>query len=206
MPETLRMLAGLIVSYVAGSLPTAYLLVKWTKGVDVRTIGSGNVGATNAGRAAGRGVGIAVLAIDMLKGALAAALIPRWFAPGSSAVFSLLCGVVAVCGHTWSCFLRFQGGKGVATTIGALLGYAPAVAGGVVGVWLAVFALSRYVSVSSMLAAVMLPVLQLAVHRDTPEVLLGAFLALVIVVRHRSNLRRLMQGVEHRAGGKPKHG
>ncbi len=200
----MRLAAALLLSYVAGSLPTAYLLVKWTRGVDIRTVGSGNVGATNAGRAAGRGIGLAVLAIDLLKGVAASALIPRWLMPEASAAASFLCGVTAVVGHTWSCFLRFQGGKGVATTLGALAGYAPPIAASVVSVWLAVFALSRYVSLSSLVAAVALPVSQLAFHRETSEVLLGALLAALIVVRHQSNIRRLLNGVEHRAGGAPR--
>lgn len=190
----------LLIGYLLGSLPTAYLLVKWTKRVDIRTLGSGNVGATNALRTAGPVVGVAVLLIDVLKGWLAAAIIPRWIlgqAPPSA--WALLGGLAAVIGHNFPCFLRFRGGKGVATTLGALAGSVPVIAGIVVGVWLVVFLLSRYVSLGSLAAAVAIPVSQLTLHRSTSELLAGSALAVLMVVRHRTNIQRLLGGVEHRA-------
>ncbi len=192
--------AALAVCYLLGSIPTAYLLVKVTKGVDIRTVGSGNVGATNAMRAAGCAVGAVVYLVDLGKGVLAAAVVPRWLLGAPTPGVALACGVVAVLGHDFPCFLRFRGGKGVATTMGALLGSMPLVAGLIVGVWVAVFALCRYVSVASLAAAVAIPFSQLGLHRTHVEVVFGAVLALLVLVRHRSNLQRLLSGTEHRAG------
>ena len=192
---------ALLGCYLLGSIPTAYLLVKWTKRIDIRTIGSGNVGATNALRAAGAWAGLAVLVLDVLKGVLAAGLIPRWWLGSPASGLALACGLAAVLGHAFPCFLRFRGGKGVATTLGALSASAPMVAGVVVGVWLVVFLAFRYVSLGSLAAAVAIPISQLALHQALPDVLVGSVLAVLIIGRHRGNLQRLLSGVEPRAWG-----
>lgn len=194
--------AALVVCYLLGSIPTAYLLVRVTKGVDIRTVGSGNVGATNAMRAAGRAVGAVVYLADLGKGVLAAGVVPRWLLGVPAPGVALACGVAAVLGHDFPCFLRFRGGKGVATTMGVLLGSMPLVAGLTIGVWVAVFALCRYVSVASLAAAIVIPFSQLGLHRTHAEVVFGAVLALLVLVRHRSNLQRLLSGTEHRAGSR----
>jgi len=190
---------ALIVCYLLGAVPTAYLLVKWAKGVDIRTMGSGNVGATNALRTVGLWAGLVVLAIDVLKGLIAASLIPRWLLGSTALGVPLLCGFAAVLGHDFPCFLRFRGGKGVATTIGVLVGSMPLVAGIVMGIWLVVFGAFRYVSLGSIAGAVAIPISQLALHQPLHEVLIGSCLAILILVRHRANVRRLLSGVEHRA-------
>lgn len=195
----MSLLVTLLGCYVLGGVPTAYWLVKWTKRVDLRTVGSGNVGATNALRTAGPWAGLIVLVIDILKGVFAALFIPRWVFGGASSELSLACGVAAVLGHDFSCFLGFQGGKGVATTLGVLLGTSPLVVSVVGGVWAAVFVVSRYVSLGSVSAAVAIPFSQVAFHRPVHDVWLGGCLAGLILVRHRDNLKRLLSGVEHRA-------
>lgn len=193
------LIAASAASYVVGSLPTAYLLVKWLKRVDVRTIGSGNVGATNAARVAGPSVGAAVFLIDLAKGAIAGGLIAPWLlGAAASPAARLGCGLLAVIGHTVPFTLNFRGGKGVATTIGVLLSTMPAVAGIAAAVWLVTVLLCRYVSVGSLAAAVTIPLAQMATRRTLPEVWLGAILALLIVLRHRRNVERLVQGVEPR--------
>lgn len=190
---------ALFVCYLLGSIPTAYLLVRWAKGIDIRTAGSGNVGATNALRTVGLWAGIVVLAVDLLKGLIAAGLVPRWVLGETDLGTSLACGLAAVLGHDFSCFLRFQGGKGVATTIGTLLAANPLVAGMVAGVWLVVFLGFHYVSLGSLAAAAAIPISQLVLHQSLREVLIGSVLAGLITVRHRANLQRLLSGVEHRA-------
>ena len=190
---------ALMASYLLGSIPTGYLLVKWTKRMDIRTVGSGNIGATNALRTAGPSAGFVVLVLDFLKGAMATGLIPRWVLGSSVSGSALACGFAAVVGHDFSCFLRFRGGKGVATTLGALFAGAPWVAGMVIGVWLVVFLLFRYVSVGSLAAAVAIPISQLVAHQSFPQVLIGSLFAALIIVRHRGNLQRLLSGVEPRA-------
>ena len=191
-------LLAVLLGYLLGSLPSAYLLVKWTKRVDIRTVGSGNVGATNALRTAGPLAGIVVLLIDVLKGWLAAAAVPRWILGPVSPALALGCGLAAVLGHVYPCFLQFRGGKGVATTLGALGGSVPAVAGIVVGVWVAVFLLSRYVSLGSLAAALAIPIGQAILRHSMTEIAVGAVLAWLIIARHRANIQRLLSGVESR--------
>lgn len=191
---------ALLGAYLIGSIPTGYVLVKWVKRVDVRTLGSGNVGATNVTRVAGGGLGKLVFALDLAKGVAAVCVVaPMGIHPLSSSA-RLACGILAVLGHCYPIGLKFQGGKGVATMIGVVLGTMPLVAVACLGVWVACFLRWRYVSVSSLAAVVTVPLAQAAAHQPAADVLLGVALALLIVVRHRENLARLRQGREHRAG------
>ena len=201
-PGLLLALAG---SYLVGSIPTAYLLVKRLKRVDVRTVGSGNVGATNVTRAAGLGAGTAVFLLDLAKGLVAVWGMSPWLIRPVTPAVQLACGLAAVVGHVFPVFLGFRGGKGVATTIGVLIGTVPLIAVVCLAVWAGCFLVWRYVSVGSLAAAVTLPVVQTLVHRPLPEVLLGAALAGVIIARHRTNIIRLLHGTEHRAG-RPRRG
>ena len=191
-------LGALLVSYLVGSIPTAYLVVKRLKRIDIRTVGSGNVGATNVARTAGKGAGAAVFAVDVAKGLIATLVIaPRLIDPALPDA-RLACGVAAVIGHVFPVFLKFRGGKGVATTIGILTGYAPAIALLCGGVWLAIFLLWRYVSLASIVALAVLPPALVLAHRSLTDVLLGSALAVLVIAKHRSNIQRLVQGTEHR--------
>ncbi len=196
---------ALLASYLLGAVPTAYLLVKRSTGRDVRTIGSGNVGATNAMRAAGKRIGLLVFVLDGMKGVVSAAVIPRWLGGYGDPTLSLACGLAAVVGHDFSCFLRFEGGKGVATTIGALLGSMPIIAGIMVASWALVFWLTRYVSMGSLAAAAAIPISQWWMGQPAVDVGLGGAFAALIVVRHRANVQRLRHGTEHRAGSGRSH-
>ena len=195
-----HLLGALALSYLAGSIPTAYLVVKWLKRVDVRTIGSGNVGATNATRAAGWWAGAGVFAVDLAKGWLAVSVIAPRLLHDPVPAARLACGLLAVIGHAFPVFLKFKGGKGVATTIGVLAGGVPHVFWACLAAWVIAFALSRYVSVGSLAAAATLPIMQILLERPLAEVLLGMALAGLIIVRHRANIGRLLQGTESRAG------
>lgn len=197
MPPLLLALLG---SYLVGSIPTAYLLVRWLKRVDVRAVGSGNVGATNATRVAGVRAGAAVFLLDVGKGLLAVLGLASWCLGSPTSAARLGCGLAAVVGHSVPVFLAFRGGKGVATTIGVLLGVSPALAAVCLGVWVVCFLPWRYVSVASLAAAITLPVAQALSRRPPADVLLGAALALWIIARHRANIQRLLQGTEHRMG------
>ena len=192
------MLVALVLSYLLGSIPSGFLLVRKMKRVDLRTVGSGNIGATNVMRTAGAWAGGAVLLIDVLKGCLAVTLIGTWLLGDPDPAVRLACGLAAVIGHSFPVFLKFRGGKGVATTIGVLLGAMPALAAVALGGWLVVFLICRYVSVGSIVLASMIPILQLLAHRPLAEVLLGATLGLLVVMRHQSNIRRLLRGTESR--------
>jgi len=193
-------IGALIGSYLIGSIPTAYLLVKRWKRLDVRTVGSGNVGATNVARVAGSRAGAIVFVLDLAKGLVAVLGLAPWLIQPVSPAAQLGCGLSAVLGHAFPLFLSFRGGKGVATTIGVLLGTMPLVAAACLAVWLACVLVWRYVSVGSMAAAVTLPIAQALTHRPLPEILLGSALALLIIGRHRANIARLVQGTEHRVG------
>ncbi len=195
-----RVLLAWLGSYLIGSIPTGYWLVKWIKRVDVRTLGSGNVGATNVTRVAGGGLGKVVFVLDAAKGMIAALLIAPMAGPTTEPTLALGCGLLAVVGHMFPVFLHFQGGKGVATTIGVLLATLPGMAAVCGAVWLVCFLLGRYVSAASVAAAAALPVAQLAARQRPIDILLGGALAALIIMRHRANIQRLLAGTEHRAG------
>jgi glycerol-3-phosphate acyltransferase PlsY len=176
-------------------MPWGYWLPKLLRGIDIRTLGSGNPGATNVWRTLGFRFGIAVALLDIAKGA-AAALIGLWVGGDLVAV---LAGVAAMIGHWRPLFLGFaRGGKMVATTGGVALAVAPLPALAAAGVWIIVFFLFRYASVSSIVAAVSLPLWALLFDSSWPVVAFTAGAALAIVVLHRTNIRRLLSGEEHR--------
>jgi acyl phosphate:glycerol-3-phosphate acyltransferase len=184
-----------VLGYLAGSIPSGYWVVRWTRGEDIRTVGSGNIGATNVWRTFGPRYAIPVIVLDVLKGffpALVATLV-------AGHVAGALAGGAAMLGHWRPLFLRFaKGGKMVATCGGALFGLAPIV--GVIGavVWLLVFAITRYASVSSILAAASLPVAALLLDEPWPVLVFSSAAALGVLVLHRGNLSRLRAGTETR--------
>ena len=191
MTTALLVLAG----YLAGSLPFGYWVARVGKGVDIRTLGSGNIGATNVWRTLGARYGVPVVVLDTAKGfvpALVASLVADDLA-------GVLAGAAAMLGHWRPLWLGFaRGGKMVATCGGAFLALAPLV--GLVGaiVWLAVFALRRYASLASMTAAVALPVACVALGESWPVTAFAAAAAAAVIVLHRANIRRLLSGTEHR--------
>jgi len=194
-----------LVSYFVGAIPFGFLVARM-RGVDIRKVGSGNIGATNVFRSVGKGWGILTFACDFLKGLLPVLVLPlvvqRYCWPVDAAIPRLVCAGCAIAGHNWTVFLKFRGGKGVATSTGALLGVAwPAVAAGV-AVWVVVFGVSRYVSLAS-LAASAATVIVAWVWLRGPTVVLPVVLTVlgaVTVLRHAANIRRLLNGTEHRAG------
>ncbi len=188
-------------AYLLGSIPFGYLLPRVLRGDDIRRHGSGNVGATNVWRVYGRWLGLPVAVLDVLKGLVPAAL-GLWL--GGDWV-GVLAGAAAMLGHARPVYLGFsKGGKMVATAGGVALALAPFAALGCAGVWLAVFALTRYASLASMLAAVALPVLCLALGSSWPVVAFTALAALGVLALHRQNVRRLLRGTEPRfARGAP---
>jgi acyl phosphate:glycerol-3-phosphate acyltransferase len=196
-----------VLSYLIGSFPTGYVAGR-IAGIDIRTVGSGNVGATNVLRALGKRFGYPVFLIDFAKG-LAAVLLSRLVAKNAGSnensieLAATLAGICAVLGHTFPLWLKFSGGKGVATSIGALFALMPLAAAIMCIVWIATFEITRYVSLASVIAAIALPI-SVAVmfflkHLNTQVLLYFSLcLAAVVVVRHRSNLSRLAKGTEPR--------
>jgi glycerol-3-phosphate acyltransferase PlsY len=184
-----------ILAFLLGGVPFAAVAAK-LKGVDLRSQGSGNLGATNAIRILGPGIGFPVLFADAAKGFAAAAGIPALFGGGTA--LALVCGGAAIAGHIWTPFLGFRGGKGVATAGGVFLALEPAGVGIAVASFAVVFLASRYVSLASMTAAVVLPFALWGTNATRPVLIGGIVIAVLVIVRHRANVGRLVAGTEHR--------
>lgn len=181
-------------AYLLGSIPFA-LLIGRMHGIDIRQHGSGNVGATNVVRVLGRGPGILCFVLDFLKGIVPVA---AGFALGVPLWGVLLAAAATILGHSRSIFLKFTGGKSVATGAGAIIAMAPLAGLGALAIWALVFSLSRIVSLASITAALSLPVLTLLTRQPLEIVGFSAVAALYVVVRHRDNIRRLREGKEPR--------
>jgi glycerol-3-phosphate acyltransferase PlsY len=186
-------------AYLLGSIPFSFLIAR-RRGVDVRTVGSGNVGATNVMRSAGRAAGLLAFALDFLKG-FAAAHLARLIEPQSP--LPALCAVVAVLGHMYPPWLRFRGGKGVATGAGAFLALLPAATLAALGVFAVVLLATRYVSLASIAGTLVLAFAAFLLGAPGPVVRAAAGLALLIVWKHRANLQRIAHGTESRIGARP---
>lgn len=186
-------------AYLLGAVPFGWLLARLAGGVDVRRVGSGNIGATNVARSLGPWAGILTLALDVGKGAAAV-----WGAgrlAGSPGV-AMAAGLAAVAGHVFPVYLGFRGGKGVATGLGAFLVLDPRAAMGAALFFLAAVAVSRRISAGSILAAASLPAILLFRHAPLALVLAGLASSLLIILRHAENIRRLFQGTEPKLGAK----
>lgn len=189
-------------AYLCGAFPTSYLAGRLLRGIDLREHGSKNLGATNVYRVLGLQAAIPVAVVDILKGAL-----PVWLlAPrvSDSLVTALLIGAAAITGHVFSVFVRFKGGKGVATAAGVMLALVPLAIGVSFVVWVVTVALTRYVSLGSILGALVLAPAAWLLHPDRRELVpLCAVIGLAIVFLHRANIARLRQGTENRVGRSP---
>jgi glycerol-3-phosphate acyltransferase PlsY len=186
-------IVGLVIAYLIGSIPFGLLVAKAGGAGDIREIGSGNIGATNVLRTGRKGLALATLVLDVLKGALPVWFAYRYFGPDMAVV----AGLGAVVGHCFPVWLRFRGGKGVATAIGVVLALTPTVALGVIVLFAAIVALTRYVSLASILgAAAVGPLAFWLGHFQAGELYLA--LALLIVLKHAGNIHRLVTGQEAR--------
>jgi acyl phosphate:glycerol-3-phosphate acyltransferase len=198
-----------LIAYLLGSLPTGFLVAK-ARGVDIRTVGSGNIGATNVFRILGKAAGVFVLVVDAAKGWLAvfivAKLVSGWFylEAGSLAQewFRLCAGVAAILGHNYTCWLHFKGGKGIATSAGVLVALVPVPLLIILAVWIVVFAFSRYVSLASILAAFSLPFAAWAFGESRTMIIVTTALAALAIYKHKANIQRLINGTENRIGAK----
>jgi glycerol-3-phosphate acyltransferase PlsY len=190
-------LVAIVIAYLLGGIPFGFLLVKFTKGADVRESGSGNIGATNVLRTTGRTAGVATLLLDIAKGYFAV-----WLAAeltGDAPEWTSLAALAVMAGHAYPVFLKFQGGKAVATFIGAFAYLTPLPLAAVLLLFIAVVAVTRYISVASILAAATFPFGVWMILHPPVQVTAAAFIAgAFIVYRHRSNWARLRAGVENR--------
>lgn len=181
------------ISYLLGSIPNGLILGKAIWGVDLRQHGSKNIGATNAWRTIGKAGGISIFALDFLKGAVSAYL---GLHLGGSELAGVLCGILAIAGHSWSVFLAFKGGKGVATGLGVIAALMPTVTLIVFAVWFAIVYFTGYVSLGSIVGAALVPILTLFFGLHTEFLILGLIAAVFIIYRHKSNIERLLNGTE----------
>jgi glycerol-3-phosphate acyltransferase PlsY len=199
-----------LVAYLLGSIPTGYLAGRYLGGIDIREYGSGSTGATNVLRTIGKKAAIATLAIDLLKGALALLLVNFFYAfvPGEILPTSwqswliTATALAAVLGHSNSIWLNFTGGKSVATSLGVLLVMNPILALGALVTFGMVLAISRIVSLSSISAAIAIIILTVVLEQPLPYVLFAAIAGVYVIVRHRSNIQRLLAGEEPKIGQK----
>jgi acyl phosphate:glycerol-3-phosphate acyltransferase len=207
--------ALLFAAYLLGSISTGYLLGRWLKGIDIREHGSGSTGATNVLRVVGKGAGATVLVVDMLKGAAAIILTQLAYQPNSPlltwappevdptrwfAWIAVLAGLSVVLGHSRSIWLKFSGGKSVATGLGLLLALNWQVGLCAFGIFAVVLALSRIVSLSSIVSVSSVSILMVALHQPIAYILLGLVGGSYVVIRHRTNIQRLLAGTEPRLG------
>ncbi len=189
--------------YLLGSIPTGYLVAK-ARGIDIRTVGSKNMGATNVFRTLGKVPGILVLFVDALKGYAASA----WLADALLKILNasnsdpqtnhLIAGIAAVLGHNYTCWLQFKGGKGIATTAGVFLALAPVAVGIAIALWIVAFVATRYVSIASILAAVALPTAVWFTQENLALRIIAIILGVLAIYKHRANIQRLRNGTEHR--------
>ncbi len=183
----------LIFAYLLGSIPTGLLLARLVGGVDIRTAGSGNIGATNVYRTMGRTVGIMTLVGDCLKGLLPVLVAKQL---GYAEVWILAIGLAAFIGHVFTIFLRFKGGKGVATALGVFLGVAPLAVSIVLLVFIIIVWATRYISLGSILAAAAMPLAVWLMKASAVQISMTAIIALIVIAKHHENIRRLLSGTE----------
>lgn len=195
---TMKQVIVLVISYLLGGVPFGLLIGKMLRGVDIRQLGSGNIGATNVYRTLGPGPGIAVFVADVLKGFVPAMAASRLFP--SQPWLPVAAGLLAIAGHSLSPFLKFRGGKGVATSLGVAIGLVPEIAVIAFVIWLAVVMVTRYVSVGSIIAVLCVPPLMWAFRKPVEYKLFAILATFFVILRHRSNIVRLIQGKENRFG------
>lgn len=181
-----------VAAYLIGSIPFSYLVARWWKGIDIRRCGSGNVGTTNVWRNAGPAAGIIALAGDLGKGVLVILLAKHF---GGSLLVALS-GVAVLAGHSWPLFLGFRGGKLIATAAGVFAAISLPVIASAAVIWLTVVAVSRYISLGSIIGVISIPILMLAFHLDVPYLMLGVFAAVFAVYKHIPNIKRIAAGTE----------
>ena len=189
----------LAIGYLLGAMPNGYLTGRWLKGIDLRQCGSGSTGATNVLRNVGKGPALVVFLLDVGKGALAVLLAKQM---GLNDWLQVLAGLAALAGHIWPAWLGWKGGKAVATGLGLFLGLAWPVGLASLGIFLAVISIFRIVSLSSVAAAMALPVLMMATDQNTASITVSVVAMLLVLWRHRSNIERLIAGTEPKIGQK----
>jgi acyl phosphate:glycerol-3-phosphate acyltransferase len=192
-----------LASYLIGAIPTSYLVARGVRGIDLREHGSGNLGATNAYRVLGWKAATPIFIVDIAKGWFPTYFFPRWDTQPAWE-WALLYGAAAIVGHVWSVYVGMRGGKGVATSAGVFIALAPAAVGIALLVWGILVFLTGYVSLASVAAAAIMPVLVFLFNGNGPVLWLAIGLAAFVIFAHRANIARLARGEEHRFGKRAK--
>ncbi len=185
-----------VCSYVFGSIPFSWLIAKFCKGIDLREHGSGNPGATNVTRTCGVGLGRVAFALDLAKGMLPVLLARQFLTHDAAPLIAI--GVCAIAGHMWTIFLKFKGGKGVATSAGVFFGLLPLPTALALALFSVVFLIWRMISLASIVAALSLPVIAILTHQNTAFTVFGALIAVFIVIKHMPNIKRILAGTEQK--------
>jgi glycerol-3-phosphate acyltransferase PlsY len=204
-----------VAAYLLGSIPSGFLVAQ-ARGVDIRKVGSGNIGATNVVRTLGKGPGILVLLMDALKGWLSVAALPRvvlaLLAPSLSQeplaleTMQIIGGICAILGHNYTCWLQFKGGKGIATSAGVLLALVPWALLIILTIWFVLFSTTRYVSLASIAASAALPVASWLTHESLTKVIVTGAMGALAIYKHKGNIQRLLEGTEPRFQRKSREG
>lgn len=189
------MIGVMIMSYVIGSIPNGLIIGRWLYGVDLREVGSGNIGATNGWREIGKSAGVLIFLLDFLKGAMAEEVAQMMIGTAEAQAWA---GFLAMLGHTKSIFMRFSGGKGVATGLGAAMEMMPEAAIGAILVWALIVKTTKYVSLGSVIGVLTLIVLVKVLEYPQAYEIFSLLAGVSVVIRHRSNLKRLMKGRENK--------
>lgn len=184
----------LVGSYLIGSIPFAYIITKTARGIDIRNFGSGNPGATNVFRVAGKTYGLITLMFDFLKGLITVS-VTKLFYPDLISI-SIICGLLSIIGHNWPVWLKFRGGKGFATSLGVLLGLIPLVTFFGLITFVIIFILTKYVSLSSVLSSIVVIAMCWIKREQLILCLFVTLTGLMIIIRHRPNIVRLLKGTE----------
>ena len=196
---------SIIAAYLIGSIPTGLICGRLLKGIDIRDYGSGNIGATNVFRVVGKLPGIIVLIIDILKGFVPVVMFP--YTTGisvSEGLFKVLISAAVISGHNWTVFANFKGGKGIATGAGVFLAISPFSTGITLVLFCIIIALTKYISLGSICSAVVLPILLLLFKSPLEYTLFGLIMGLIVIYRHKENIKRLIKGTENRISFKRK--
>jgi len=202
MAAILALIASVVLAYVIGSFPTSFILARTIKGIDIRQVGSKNAGATNVLRAVGKFPALITLAVDIFKGAVAVTLIANFFYSfGIDLDYDFYRGLLAltvVCGHIWSVFLGFRGGKGVATTLGVAIGITPAALLPAVAIWVGVFYITSYVSLASIITLMSFPILACLLKYPFYTILFSVVICSIGIYKHKDNIVRLLKRRENK--------
>ena len=202
MVSVLVFIISVVLAYAIGSFPTSFIMAKTLKGIDIRQVGSKNAGATNVLRSVGKLPALITLIVDVLKGVFVVTIAANFFYPYIENLdydfYRSFLGVIAVCGHIWPVWLRFRGGKGVATTLGVAIGLAPLVLLPSLVIWLVVFFATSYVSLASILALIAFPIIAIVFSQPLYLVLNSAVICSISIFKHRENITRLLKGKENK--------